>query len=1233
VSATEYNYRKGLSKVNIRLSLQLLAVFLVALCAFGQVTTSVTGTVSDPSGAVVPGAALVIENTATGVTRETESDQSGAYRFLQLAPGPYRLKVKKSGFADLLVNDLQLLVNTPATLNVTFETVGQVSEVVSVSAEATTINTVDASLGNAIGNRPVVQLPLNARNIVGLLALQPGVVFTQEGDTDSRNGAVNGGKSDQANVTLDGVDVNDQMDRQAFTSVLRMTPDSVQEFRVTTSNATAEQGRSSGAQVALVTKGGTNEVHGSLYAYHRNTVTTANDFFLNSSGVKRQKLIRNIYGASLGGPIIKNRLFLFGNWEGRKDARDGQALRTIPSMNMRQGILSYRTTAGSVATVTPTQIASLLDPRGVNAAALADMQKYPVPNDFSVGDGRNFVGYRFTAPTPLRWNTYISKLDYVLDSANKHTMFVRGNLQNDNAQGMPQFPGQPANSVTLTNNKGIAVGLTSVLTPTLISNFRYGLTRQGWESTGIANFSAVTLRGMDPIVGLSRGFQAIIPVHTIAEDMNWIKGSHTVQFGGVIRLNQNKRNNYATSYSGATANASWLVGSGSVLNSPFPDMNSSDITLFRYAMADVMGLVTQGNAQYNYLVDGTVLPNGAPVARNFKNKEFEFYLQDTWRVNRALTVTAGVRYSLMPPIYEANGQQVSPNIPIGDWFDTRGGLAAQGKSQMDAGLISFIPKSKGGRDLYGFHKDNIAPRVSLAYSPQGTDGLSKFLFGGPGRTSIRAGWGMYYDLFGSGLMRSFDATAFGLSNALTNPAAVLTIESAPRYTGISSIPSGLLPAPPPATFPATYPNLFAITNGLDDTLRAPYNMNLNFSIGRELNNGWFVQGSYVGRLSRRSLVRRDAAMPTDLKDPASGQTYFEAATVLAKQVVAGVPTANVAKVAFWEKFYPNAATSTLTATQNVYNRFRANQYDWTYALYQLDTAAGQGSCHLRSTGCSILGPNAFYSPQFSYLSVFSSVGGGNYHAAQLNVRKRFTNGDSIDVNYTFSKSIDLRSNTERVGSSTGVLWNPWQPGLMKGVSDYDNTHLLSSFAVYNLPIGKGKRFGTGMNGFADAIIGGWQLSGVMRMSSGFPISVFETGLWPTNWNNNNWALWTGKPVTTGRNKNMTSIAGANGPGLFTDPEDALSAFDYEMPGGIGTRNGLRGDGVFNIDLNVAKNFTMPYNEKHRLQFRWETFNLTNTSRFDVNSLSLDISASGTFGQYSSTLSAPRVMQFGLRYEF
>lgn len=299
-----------------------LVAFLLALltcCAFGQAVTSLSGTVADPSGAVIPGAHVEVSNTATGAQRSTISDASGRYSFQQITPGQYRIAAKATGFADLVVNQVELLVNSPATINLTFEKVGSLSETVAVSADAVQVNTTDASLGNAINTRPILQLPFEARNVVGLLSLQPGVTFTpgSAGSAgipgDYRSGSVNGGKSDQGNVTLDGVDVNDQQYRTAFTSVLRVTLDSVQEFRTVTSNAGADQGRTSGAQVSLVTKSGTNDFHGSLYEYHRNTLTTANDFFLNSAGVERQKLIRNTFGASVGGPIKKNRLFFFTN--------------------------------------------------------------------------------------------------------------------------------------------------------------------------------------------------------------------------------------------------------------------------------------------------------------------------------------------------------------------------------------------------------------------------------------------------------------------------------------------------------------------------------------------------------------------------------------------------------------------------------------------------------------------------------------------------------------------------------------------------------------------------------------------------------------------------------------------------------------------------------------------------------------------------------------------------------
>jgi hypothetical protein len=1196
-----------------------LALCLVlAGAAWGQAVSSLSGVVSDPSGGVIPGATVKIENAAQGMSREAKTDQAGRYAFPQVPPGTYKASAKAAGFSEVVVNEVALQVNVPRTLDLKME-VGAVSESVAVSAEAAQVNTTDASIGNAISGAPILALPLNGRSIVGLLSLQPGVVYTGEGSTDDRDGAVNGGKSDQANVTLDGVDVNDQMNRDAFTSALRMTPDAVQEFRVTTLNANADSGRSSGAQVVMVTKGGTNDKHGSLYEYMRNTITSANSFFNNAAGVPRQKLIRNVFGGSFGGPIKKNRLFIFGNFEGRRDAKDGTAVRNVPSMDMRQGTLHYQRKDGTTATVTPADLAQLLDPRGVNQAALKIFQSYPAPNDYTVGDNMNLVGYRFNAPMPLRWNTYIARVDYTIDSANKHTIFFRGNLQNDHENNsMPQLPGQAPASVILRNNKGFGVGLTDLLSATLVNTFRYGLTRQGSDQTGLQTFPMVTFRGVDPTVPTSRNFSNIIPVHTFADDLNWTKGSHTIQVGAVMRLNQNKRRDFTNSFSSAVANGSWLTSSGAELTAPFPDMSTGAYTLFRYAATDVMGLITQGNAQYNYMANGTPIGEGNAVNRDFANNEYEMYAQDTWKMTRKLTVTAGLRWSLMPPIHESNGQQMSPSIPIGDWFNTRAALAAQGKSQMDAGRIAFTPADgPGGRPLYPFHKNDFAPRLAVAYAPNA-------------KTAIRAGFGMFYDLFGSGLMRSQDATAFGLSTALTNPSAVLNVNTAPRFTSISTLPKEVMLPDPGAHFPAVYPDAFAITNGIDDKLQAPYTMSGNLSIQRELGKGWIVQGSYIGRWARRSLTRRDAAMPTNLTDPKSGMTYFQAATVLARQVVAGVPVANVQKVPYWENLYSKAATSTQTATQVVYSRYNANEYDWTYALYQLDTS--QGSCDTRSR-CSDLGPYAVFDPQFSYLSVFSSVGSGDYNGGQVTITKHFGDGGYMNFNYTMSKSMDIRSSTERRGSTTGVIWNPWFPNLSRGVSDYDTTHLFNTLGAYYLPVGKGKHFLTGAHGVTQAVLGGWQVSGAWRWSSGFPASVYETGVWPTNWNNNVWASWNGNAFNIGTTKNAPAISGSGGPNMFPNPQQGLNAFQYVMPGEIGNRNPLRGDGMFNIDTALMKRFIMPYSEKHSLQFRWEVFNLTNTAKFDPYTASLDISIAGTFGKYADQLTQPRVMQFGLRYEF
>jgi len=336
----------------------LATIAVVAPDARAQ-SSSLSGVVTDETGGILPDAEITVINQDNNVQRTVVSNEEGLYVFAQLPPGSYHLSATQPGFNSVTIEGITLLVNTNLELPVVFDTVATLTRSITVSATAPQLNTTDASVGNAFGTKPIRQLPLNARNPAGLLSLQAGVTFLTADPLDSklsgdiRNGTVNGAQSDQSNVTLDGVDVNDQNGRLPFTSVLRNTLDSIQEFRVVTTTANANQGRSSGAQVSLVTKSGTNEVHGSLYEYHRNTITAANDFFNNRAGVDRPKLIRNVFGGSVGGPVKKDRVFYFLNYEGRRDASDGSAVRRVPTASMRDGFVRYRSVDGQVQTLDP----------------------------------------------------------------------------------------------------------------------------------------------------------------------------------------------------------------------------------------------------------------------------------------------------------------------------------------------------------------------------------------------------------------------------------------------------------------------------------------------------------------------------------------------------------------------------------------------------------------------------------------------------------------------------------------------------------------------------------------------------------------------------------------------------------------------------------------------------------------------------------------------------------------
>jgi hypothetical protein len=1254
----------------------MAGLFAVVALAWGQATTSLRGIISDQSGAVIPHAKVTLSNTATGFERTSNSSAEGNYEFLQVLPGTYRLTVESEGFRKLQRENVQLLVNLPATINVSLE-VGRRTDTVSVTAEAPLLNTTDASLGIAFNENQVKQLPIESRNVVDLLSLQPGVAYTgnrpdMDPDVDTRSGAVNGAHSDQSNVTLDGVDVNDQGNGYAFKSVLPITLDSVQEFRVTTTNYNADQGRSSGAQVSLVTKSGTNAFHGSLYEYNRNTATSANDYFIKfaqlGSGEKNQapKLIRNIFGGALGGPIKRDRAFFFLNYEGQRDRQEESVVRTVPTATLRQGIVQYPidpAEGGGTETLTPDDLTAM-DPLhlGPNPVVLNFFQSYPLPNDSTVGDGLNFSGYRFPGPVKRKFDRYIARLDYKLTSNGNQSLFWRGNLLNASNQRVPYLPGGSPLKSLPDYSKGFVLGHTAILRPNLVNNFRWGFTRQSTAVLGNSSQPWIIFRGLNE-TDLQRNFAysqgSTFPVHNFVDDVSWVKGRHSFGFGANLRFIRNKRTSLQNSFPSGSTNASWLDPSGlantgtpldpGVNVNGFPKVDSNFNNSYDFPAMALLGIVSEVDAVYNYDRSGNALPLGTPTHRNFGADEYELYFQDSWCIKPNLTLNLGLRYELFSPPWETTGLQVAPNISLGKWFEQRGINASRGIPSNQDPLISFdwAGPVNGKPGFYDWNKTNFSPRVAIAYSPRPSWSWAKRLFGEGDKTSIRAGFGIVYDRIGAGLLNTFDRNgSFGLSTTLSNPAQVQNVVSAPRLTGLNDIPASITVPAPPGGFPQEFPSTFdsggfAIAWGLDNTIRTPYSYTLDFSIARELPKNFSIEAAYVGRLAHRLLVQEDIGMPLNLVDPKTGIDYFTAASRLSELGDAGYRTLGTpetppvtdglvgATAAYWANLfgpgpYPLTDGATNSAAQAAFDLFAAPGilHNETAGLFYLDLDGYPVT--------PVTGLNSFYNPQYSSLYAWRSVGNANYHGFQLTVRRRFGQGVGLDFNYTLSKSVDLSSDAERIDWVSGLggqVINSWNHKQLRSVSDFDTRHQFNSNWVVEMPFGRGLRFARDSHGALDAVIGGWQVAGLFRWTSGFPFSIANGYTWATNWELGGNALPIGKPPQTKTTKTN------NGPNAFPNHDAALDAFRYARPGESGMRNILRGDGFFNIDMGLSKRWKMPYAENHSLQLRWEVFNITNSVRFDVQSHLSELDSVNDFGNYTNLLTNPRVMQFALRYEF
>ena len=1293
---------KRQSFLETKAGLFLGACFLLTLfcgVSFAQAgSSSLRGIVSDPQGRPIAGATVRLISEEKNISRTQSTGENGEYLFIAVPPATYRIEIEVKGFKKASIVDIQAQVDTPANVDAQLE-VGDISELVSVSGSGEApLNTTDATIGNTFESRRIAELPLNARNVVSLLSLQPGV---------TRAGAVNGGRSDQANITLDGVDVNEQqrgldvVTGEAFASVIRVTPDSIQEFRVITTNANAEQGRSSGAQVSLVTKSGTNDWHGLLYEYHRNTITSANDFFNNKAGVARPQLLRNIFGGTVGGPIKRDRAFFFFSYEGFREATATSVVRTVPlPQTLGQGLVRYVTTSATAGSPCPTgsepnRRCVLLGPADINAfytaangvtpgvspaalALLADAaRKYP-SNDTTVGDLINTGGFRFNANTPTTADTYTAKFDFNL--TDRQTLFVRGNYQNDEVGQAPDFPDFPAPTIW-NHPKGIAIGHTWTASDRFINVFRYGLTRLSLSQLGDSAENTVSFRFVFAPAP-TRTLERLTPVHNFVNDMSWVRGNHNLQFGPNVRLIRNTRNSLANSFDFMQTNPSGYNASAAVLTTAgadasggpiFPNVASSSLGPLRNALSAVIGRFSSYTANFLYDADGSLLPVGASSDRTFATEEYDFYVQDSWRWRSNLTLTAGIRWSTSTPVYEVNGFEIVPTTPLGEFFDRREDSASRG-----APLNELITLDKGGKfygkpGFYPQDWNNFAPSIAIAYSPNFGKGFLGRLLGGNGKSVIRGGFRVTYDRIGSQLAVNFDgANRLGFASAITLPVNTYNVSTrlAPLYTGgvpdVRTFPFIAGSFSNQISFPLTQPADQAqrIETSLDSALTTPYNYNVNLSYGRELGKGLSFEVSYVGRFARNLLAQRDVMHLNNIRDPQSGQTWYEAINLLIDHRLRGTSILDVANVPFFQNVLPGLATTVtlagvpraLTATQAAYRSIALprvgpcgptgptcgqNVTDYTFRQLQWDDMPR-----------SIFN-NTFFHPQYGALNTWGTIAKSNYNSLQFSVRQRLKRDVTFDFNYTYGHSLDNASGLQSAGnfSTAAFIFNPLDPDGNYGDSDFDARHIVNANWLVGLPVGRGKAFLSDAGKVTDAVLGGWQLTGIFRWNSGFPTGAanrpFGFQRWPTNWNLSSGMVRT-QPVAS-------NPSDANGePNIFENPLAALLSFRDARPGEAGDRNVFRNPGYFALDAGLYKTFKLPW-EGHTVTFRWEVYNVTNTQRltapggFGVSSvdpylqgqfgLPTITSAPADFGKFTATQTplgenkAGRVMQFALRYQF
>jgi hypothetical protein len=1254
-----------------RLIVATLTLCLFAVTAFAQSNTGrLTGTVSDPSG-VVPGATVEVTDNATSKSQTATTSGEGSFTVPQLEVGTYTVKVSAPGHKTFTATNLKIDVGQDYSLPVTLE-VGDVSANVTVIAGADIVNSSSGELNNTVSPRQVQELPLNGRNPLALLTLQPGTA-----SNGATNTSVNGQRPSFTNITRDGLNIQDNFIRSNASDFAPERPsvDNTAEFTVTTQNAGADRGYGA-SQIQLVTPRGANDFHGAGFEYNRNSAYGANSFFNNLNGTKRPFRNRNQFGGRVGGPIIKNKLFFFGFYEGVRDIRTSNQTRTVLTNNARNGLFSFNATCTSPTDPDPTKRCpagvtngQLITtnifgipqsvPTGATAVTGIDaliqsrfLANIPTGNRTDIGDQRNTTGFGFVQGQNLTRNQFTTRIDYDINDRNSingvYTWTNESNQRPDVDQGGSGFlvggggfkfapeVNQPA------PNRFLALAYRMSPTATFTNEVRGGF----YKSSPTFNRSTAQpdfFVSLPTIGGSQIGNPEVIfndqgrftKYYNIQDNAEYIRGNHSLRFGGQGQFF--KINPFGPGAFSNTLVPTFVLGTNT--NTPqfattnftaLGGISSSQLTDANALLSLLGGIVGSGSVAFNATAPDSGFVKGATPNRLLKTENYSLYGQDQWRVGPHFTLNLGLRYELFTPVKEANRLALEPLIP-------QNADPVQALLNPNT-LYDFVGANANSDNRYfKFDKNNFAPVVSFAWTPEFNNGLLSSIFPGSGKSVIRGGYRVSY--VNDEFVRAADN--------LNSNAGLQSTASAVNSAGSSSLNArfGSLPgiAQPAFQVPRSFNQNFVLGGrgntatsdviAIDPNLKVSSSTEYNISYQREIGFQTAVEFRYVGGRSN-NLVRGTNINQLDITRNGFAADFNRARANFVATGNAFCTGGTCQPLSF---FTAASATSPVrligpSGTTTISNAtFINNLNAGTPADLALSFVINNAA-----NGFPLL-PN----PNARDIILLNNSGQYRYNSFQMEFRRRFTQGLAFQANYTFQKTL---TDAQGVGQTRiDPLLDINRPQLDYVRADYDQTHIFNFNGIYELPIGKGHHF-LNQGGVLNQIIGGWQVTGIMHLGTGAPITITDArgtinraGRAGRQTPNSSLtkeqikALFSVHRVANGVLFIDPSItSGGRGAGGFGTATFPGQVFFNAAPGDTGylERAFINGPKYFDIDAALFKTF--PIGERLRFIIRAEAFNLLNRANFFLgNTTSVN---SVNFGRITSTFD-PRVVQLAGRIEF